>query len=643
MPELKPADGLWKKIFIAFSLFIMVLMPILSKDYGQTGDEWLQIEYGKDIYNYFTKGDQQALDYNNKSLQYQGIEYYGGLFEIAVTVAHKMFPSVDELQFRHFFNALMGAVMMVFVGLIAFRISRKWHIGLLALLFIFFSPRLFGESMNNSKDIPFACGFVITMYGLIACLQDFPLKRWKHIALIALGFAIAFGIRPAGGILVIAYLGFFIGLYYFWHKEFRQSLSANNNKLFKALIGQVLLALAVGYTIGILAWPWGLQEPLTNPFVSLQKMTNIQIQLRVLFDGVYRMNNAQPWFYEFKWILISNPLIVLAGFAAFIVLSAKAIKLYGKFYVVFILFCALFPILYMIYKHSSVHDTWRHVFFVYTFWVVAAALGFDIITTLIKSEKLRMVPVYVAMFGLLPVVIWTVRSHPNQYVYFNELQGGVKGAFGYYDIDYYQNSGKQAAEWIKKNVKPVLGRKLIVMSNMSAYHKYFEKDTAWITAAYGRYSDRHHLEWDYYVTYPRYVDAGIMQNGLWPPANTHHIIEIDEVPLSVIFKNKSTAGMAAFQAYEKKDYANATALYAQYLAAETEDEMAWVNYAVSLAYTGQIDAAIAAVNKAIALNPYTPEYYDLAAQLYGAKNDQQQAQSAVSKANELRYSQQEQE
>lgn len=641
MLETKPAMEAWKKLFFILSIFIVVIMLFVSKDYGQTGDEWLQIEYGHDIYNYFANGDPQALDYNNKSLQYQGVEYYGGLFEISMSVLHHAFPSIPELALRHFFNALTGAIMMIFVGLLTFRISKKWHIAVLALLFTFFSPRLFGESMNNSKDIPFACGFVITMYGLLAYLQDFPVKRWKHILLLGIGFAIAFGVRPAGGILLVAYIGFFTGLYYLLQKDFRQTLQANNNKLFKALILQVFVALAAGYTIGILAWPWGLQEPLTNPFVSLEKMTHITIQLRVLFDGVYSYNNAMPWFYEFKWILISNPVIILIGCALFIILLSRARKMYGTYVVILLLFGALFPILYMIYKHSSVHDTWRHVFFVYTFWIIIAALGFDIVSSLIKNEKLRLIPIYIAIAGLLPVMWWTVRSHPNQYVYFNETIGGVQGAFGFYDVDYYQNSGKQAADWIKKNVKPIPGRKVIVMSNMSAFYKYFEKDTSWLIAPYGRYGDRHHLEWDYYVTYPRYIDAGIMQNGLWPPANTLHKIEIDDVPLSVIFKNKSKAGQAAFYAYEKKDYPTAAKYYAEYVSAENSDDIAFVNYGLSLAYMGQIDSSISAVSKAIVLNPYSPEYYDVLAQLYNAKNDAKNAQNATTKANELRYSMQE--
>jgi hypothetical protein len=45
-----------------------------------------------------------------------------------------------------------------------------------------------------------------------------------------------------------------------------------------------------------------------------------------------------------------------------------------------------------------------------------------------------------------------ISNHPNQYIYFNELYGGVEKAFGYYELDYYQNSGKVGTDWIKENV-----------------------------------------------------------------------------------------------------------------------------------------------------------------------------------------------
>lgn len=628
-------SGMWRMVFIILSAFLLILMPSLSHSYGQSGDEWLEIIYGQDIYNYFFHGDPQALSYENKNLQFKGMELYGGLFDYTTEILHHWFPNIFILDLKHFCNAIVGAVLMIFTGLFTYRVSKKWSVAVVALLFIFLSPRIFGESMNNPKDIPHACGFVIGMYGLIALLQDFPNKIWKHAIIMGIGFCITFGSRPAGGMLQGCFIVLFTVVYYFLNKDFKAQLLADKNKLLKKFILAVGCALLAGYVIALLTWPFGFVSPISHSLESLSGMTNRDIVLRVLFDGSYHYNNKMPWYYEFKWICISNPVIVLLGVALFAILIIPAKKEYGLFAVIVVTFSALFPLLYMVYKHSSVHDTWRHVFFVYVYWVVAAALGWNLLSRFITNERLKWIPVAVAIAGLFPSVIWVFKSHPNEYVYFNELEGGPKGAFGYYDLDYYQNTNRQAADWILKNVKPIPGKKVVVLSNMLGFEKYFAKDTSWLVFSYGRYNDRSHLVWDYYVDYPRYISAEQLQNGNWPPANVVKAFTVDDVPLSVIIERKSTDGIAANEAFEKKDWATAIQKYAAYLKTDTTDEMVYINYGIALASAGQLDPAIAAINRATQIDPSQPQYFQVLAQLYQAKGDAANAQKAMGMAQEL--------
>lgn len=631
-----PENKYWKFAFIGFSILLLIVMLIISKDYGQSGDEWLQIEYGQHIWNYFFEGNNQALDYSNMSLQYQGIEFYGGLFDFTMEILHRWLPSIPLLHLRHFFNALSGGCLMIFTGLFAYRLAgKRWMIGLLALLFMAFSPRIFGESMNNPKDIPFACGFVIGMYFFLRLLQDMPSKMWGNAIGIGAGFAIAFGVRPAGGLLLIVNFVVMAGLYFFLDKAFKQKLQADKNKFLKKSIFFIVGALVVGYIIGLLAWPWGLQEPLTRPLESLKQMTNIKITLRVFFEGVFRPNNNMPWYYELKWIIMSNPLVVILGVALFFVLLAKAKKQYGLIAVIMVVFAAFFTPLYMIYKKSSVHDTWRHLFFIYPYWVAMAALAFPLLNDFIKQEKLKWIPFAIAVLGLSPAIAWTVRTHPNQYVYFNELEGGVKGAFGYYDIDYYQNSALQDANWLLKNAPHQQGRKVLVASNMLGFDKYFANDTSWITWYYVRYGDRHTKEWDYYVGYSRFISAEQLQNGHWPPANVVFTPMVDGVPLSAVIERKSTAGIAANEALQKKDFATAAQLYAAYIKTNASDENVFTNYGIALASMGQIDAGIAALNQAIKLDAGNPGFYQILAQLYQAKGDNANAQKAANTASAM--------
>jgi len=611
-------------------------MPSLSRQYGQSGDEWLQIIYGQDVWNYFFHGDKQALDYSNKALQYDKMEYYGGLYDFSMEALHHLFPSVPILHLRHFFNALTGALMMIFTGLLAYRLSGKnWMTGCIALLFIVFSPRIFGESMNNPKDIPFACGFMIGVYGWLAFLQDFPSKFLRNSIIIAVGFAIAFGIRSAGGLLMGVYFVVMTALFYWFNKDFQTQVKEGNYKYVKKAGLFLLGALLVGYAIGLLAWPWGLQSPIANPLASLKEMSQRGVVLRVFFEGVFRPNNHMPWYYELKWICMSNPVIVILGVLLFFILIGKAFARYGKAAVLFLIFAAFFTPLYMIYKKSSVHDTWRHLFFIYPFWIVMASLAVSLINDFINKEKLKMLPLAIAVIGLIPAIIWTFKSHPNQYVYFNEFVGGIQGANGYYDTDYYQNSGLQNADWIIKNAQHIPGRKVMVASNMLGFDKYFAKDTAWLEASYLRFNERDHKGWDYYVTYSRYISPEQLQNDKWPPANVVHEVKVDDVVLSAVIKRKSNASIAAYDSLQAKNYAAAVNLYEEYIKTDATDENVFANYGIALASTGRIDDAVNALKKSTEIDAGNPQFYQILAQLYQAKGDQANAQQAMNQANAL--------
>ncbi len=58
------------------------------------------------------------------------------------------------------------------------------------------------------------------------------------------------------------------------------------------------------------------------------------------------------------------------------------------------------------------------------------------------------------LLSLVPVIKWNVKSHPNQYIYFNEIRGGIENAFGSYDLDYYGNSLREAALWVNEHAPP---------------------------------------------------------------------------------------------------------------------------------------------------------------------------------------------
>jgi len=632
-PSSTDQHKIWQWTFMALAALSLILMPLLSVPHGQTGDEWSLILYGHDVYDYFFNGSTKALNYDGQGLQVEGLHYYGGLYDFVVTFLYKtFFGSADELTFRHIINSLIGALLFIYTGLIAKHFGG-WRAGVLAFLFMVLSPRILGESFNNPKDIPFAFANVIFLYYLLRYISTFPAKQWKYALLMGLGFGFAAGFR-IGGILMVPYTVLFIGVYYFWDKDFKTRLS--QPKGFSTLIKNLAVTFAMGYIIAIIFWPWALQEPLSRPLEALGAMTNREIPIRMLFEGQFIMNTEVPPFYTFKWIFISSPILILLSFIAGIVLIKPLAQRFGKTTVFFLLFTLLFPVLYAIYKHSTLYDTWRHFFFIYPSMVIMAALVFEYALERFATNKAYQYGITAVMvIGLLLPAWWITRSFPNEYVYFNEFEGGAKGAFGMYDFDYYQNSGKQDAQWIQKN-ESQKNRKVIIGSNLSGYHYYFLNDTSKYIMRYVRFNERDAKDWDYYVTYSRFIPVAQLEANTWPPANAVYVVKVDDLPISAVLERKTKKDMEANAAMQRRQLDSAIMLYQQSIKEDPSNEMVFLKYANVLAAKGQMKEALAALDQALKLDNSNPAVYDLQAQIYQAIGDQENARRAQSKLMEFR-------
>ena len=102
----------------------------------------------------------------------------------------------------------------------------------------------------------------------------------------------------------------------------------------------------------------------------------------------------------------------------------------------------------IIVRDSTLYDGIRHLLFIYPILVVLAAAGWTGVAVgapppLAAPERR---PRLLAA-GLVNVLVFDVRFHPNQAVYFNELVGGPRGAFAKFDMDYWGNCVLEAVAW----------------------------------------------------------------------------------------------------------------------------------------------------------------------------------------------------
>ena len=531
--------------FIIAACIIPVILVFLSFDYGITWDEWIQNHYGRLILRYFMSWGQSKDCLTEIQSQY----LYGGLFDTLCNAIYALiffFGKISTyVQYsfnfdivlphlfdtRHVINALFGFAAILWTGLLTRKVAG-WRAGLIALLLLFLSPRFFGNSMNNPKDIPFAAAYIFSIYYLVSFLLELPKPRLRTALFLALGIALSINIK-IGGILILTYLYFLTAVLTGW-------ALLRKNKIHWAYTGGLLFLITVtGYLGGMLFWPYGLENPIKNPILALNTLSQFtSAQGSLLFDGRQIPYDQTPWYYLPKWILISTPFSVLTGLGLFAVTVTGVIKKISFKSTAAIAFSAGFPLFYIIYKKSVVYDSWRHVLFVYPLFVILAALGWEYCLRILKNKAHALAAGALLGLQLFFPLGWMVLNHPHEYIYFNSLTGGLHGAFGKYETDYWGNSLRAGTEWLATDyLKSGAEKPIIIRSDgeliSSAYYLVKLLGNRYIP-----YSPSRPDQWDYYISLPRGISPEKLLGGEWPPQGTVHTIDADGVPLCAIVKNK---------------------------------------------------------------------------------------------------------
>ena len=616
------------------SLILMLLVMLYtSKDFGISGDEMTQNTYGQKVYQYFaTFGKDQSCfePFGRISNAF----YYGGFYDLLCVTVNKFSP-FDPFDTRHFINAFFGFMIIFFAAKTA-KFVKDWDAALVVAWLLFLSPRFLGECMNNPKDVPFALGMLMGVYYIMRFLKAFPNPTRPDMAKLAVAIGFAISIR-VGGLLLIPFLGFAVFLYYFtgWRKTY-----ALGSKEVKQLVLRCVAVVAGGYVLGLLFWPYGLQSPISNPLKALGEMSNFSTPIGMLYNDKNIVSDNVPWFYIPKWIFISTPLIVLLG----IVCSPYLLKdkRFSFNQIFFLFFAALFPLLYVIYKKSALYDGWRHLFFIFPPLAILAGLFFTAMMDKMAKPAMKYAVAGVLVLGLLLPAKWCLANHPNEIVYFNELVGGIDGAYSHYETDYYMNSLKQASYRLAK-MKDLFNTKdtVIVASNaIEPVIQYFSRINPKIACVYIRYHQRYEKKWDYALIYTRFIDKDLLkdENGdmHFPPGNTIDVVKADHTPLCAIVAADPEQCAYNANVYMKAgNYDSAIVMFQKALAKDPNDETSYINFAIALANRGRLPEAATALNRRLKLTPNDAQTYDILTKIYSAMGDKANAQQAHAREQEL--------
>jgi tetratricopeptide (TPR) repeat protein len=582
--------------YIFWSLLILVLAFILitSKYAGITCDEVLHYNQSKDVWNYFATGGEDKSALSNPVWH---LSYYGQSYDNIVTFIAQWLKIEDIYSFRHIMSSVAGWLVIVVTALFSVWISG-YRTGIFAVLLFAVTPLFTGHSHNNLKDIPFALGYIASLFFTLKFLKQENKNSIILILLLMLSIAFTISIRAAGAVVI-----FYLGLFFLVHYAIRYLRKEPVNS--KELINRFLLVLLVsvsGYFLSIVLWPYALQDPIHNVIRAYKVMAHYPDTFRQIFEGKVEWSDFMPWYYLPKSMLITIPLAVSAGLLLFVFLARRWSAGNKSAEYFFIIFTVFFPLLFAIAQKSNVYSSWRQFLFIYPALVLLSAKGFDLLYEQITRPAIKYILIAAVLLLAVHPVKFMISNPGYYYMYYNQIVGGLKGAYGNYETDYYFLSQTEASEWLTDYIESKGDTGKIKVAATFSVAWQFRKNPD-VETSFIRFDERNQSDWDYAIINSRYVGPWKLKNKIWPDTDAIHIIYVEGVPVCEVLKRKSKDDLNGYQALEKGDYTAAAEFFSKALTTEHNDEMIFYNFATALQRKGEKARADSLLRLSLGVNP----------------------------------------
>jgi len=435
------------------------------RDYGLGWDDFTHAQYGDLLLSLYASGFQDT-----RALSFVNLYLYGGGFDMAAALLAKLLP-FDLFETRRLFGAAVGLAGLAITWRIGRRIGGPLA-GLIALVLLAACPLYYGHVFMNAKDAPFAVAMALFLLGLVRLLDQYPKPCPTTLFILGLGFGLSIGSRIMAGFGVLEALGALALLF---------AIEARTDGLRVAggRIGQLLLRLIpsaiLAYAVMALIWPWGVVNPL-NPLKAIEIFSNFfEKPWRELFDGRLIEPPDMPRSYVLTLLGFKLPELLLAmgviGSLGGLVAAFRPQIPPGARAILFaVALAAVLPIAVTVIARPAMYNGIRHFVFVLPPLAVAAGLAGAWIANWIaqhggrlRRPALTALTVIFAAGVALPA-IGMARLHPYEYVYFNHLGGGVRGAQPRFMLDYWGLAFKQAGKAVRAKLAergetPPAGRK----------------------------------------------------------------------------------------------------------------------------------------------------------------------------------------
>ncbi len=224
------------------ALVLLFVLIALSPAFGATWDERALQAYGEQIWQYY-RGDRALADID---VGFGYTRIYGGLVEFLSAAAQHLIPA-NEYVVRHAVNAVFGWTGVVFAFLMALRLFGERAAWLAALLLLAM-PRYVAESMNNTKDLPFAVLMLAGLYYILTIKPEYPYLSWSHALKLAATSAFALNVRSMG-LVLFGYAGIALAVAVIASRE-------HSWRRLAATAGRFAVVVLLALVGGAMFWPW---------------------------------------------------------------------------------------------------------------------------------------------------------------------------------------------------------------------------------------------------------------------------------------------------------------------------------------------------------------------------------------------------
>ncbi|HXQ41923.1 MAG TPA: glycosyltransferase family 39 protein [Candidatus Udaeobacter sp.] len=449
------------RLALALFLALAILCPLIFRDFGISWDEPSHDAIGRLTIAYYQSGLQDTAARDNFDFQAR----YGSLFDVLRCLA------ADVLPFSHFET---GHLLGGFVGLLGivgcWRLSRLLfgpRAALASALLLALTPAYFGHMFINAQDIPFAAGYVWTLLYLVRCLQrapDIPLG-------LAVRFSVAFGLTLAvkvGAALFSLYALLAVVALHGLRPE-PAGFSGRARLALRSLLRLALPALFIAYPLMLAFWPWAQTKPLANPLHAFVDFTHVPWGGEVLLAGRTYYSWQIPRSYLPIYMAVQLPEIALLLLPIAPFVAAAGLRRMREcrdtdrlVLIGLVALAALLPALMQIALRLLIYGAMRHMLFLlpplFVLLGPVAARGLDCLLGL--GKRLRFAGLgLLAIYGVYHVSLMAL-LHPYEYVYYNAFVGGLPGAAGRFQLDYWGTANREAIDLLRRYVAAQAGQSL---------------------------------------------------------------------------------------------------------------------------------------------------------------------------------------